>query len=162
MLKLLALLNTLHCSAMGPCNNGDVTDEELGRLACHIDISDLEQIAVQFLGLVKTQVASCRYNAHHNSGSDNYAWMSVFYCLMQWKKITTEPNARDLLYRQLNKAAEKGLIPKNGISFLKDKVRTGRPDTRVPSKYSTLANNSDPHFKAPNNILSSHHVLLIS
>ena len=107
---------------MAHSDNNTVTEDELARLSGHILIGNLEQIAVQFLGLTKTEVASCRYNAQRNTVSDNFAWTSVFYCLMQWKKITTRPDLRNLLYEQLHKASEKGLIAQHHINFLQERA----------------------------------------
>ena len=104
---------------MAPRNNGDVTDEELGRVADHICIDHLDKVCVQYLGLMKNEVASCRYNAKQQSGSDSFAWMAIFDCLINWRDKTKDSNPRELLYKI------------HSITFLKDTVNSS-----VPSAYA--------------------------
>ena len=108
---------------MAPKNNGDVAEAELSRLADHFCIDHLDQVCIQFLGLTKDDVARCRYNALRNSGTDDHAWMTIFYCLCTWRKTNKDANQREILYNQLYRASEKGLISKSDIAFLKDVVR---------------------------------------
>ena len=84
---------------MAQSENNTVTEDELARLAKDILIGNLEQIAVQFLGLTKAEVSACRYNAKCATGTRQFCLDGDFLLSDAMEKSNTKGKLEEHIVR---------------------------------------------------------------